>query len=216
MGKDSKIEAAVAKLAKLTESEDRLVGAETLTEVKQSGRTLDGVSTTVTSTNIAVTQIGGDISQVSIGVSQLNQKFEAFMIASDESAAEVKEGKGKSHQERVKAVLRPSESALNWYDKINRSRVPGTGDWIREEVLFQSWVNKEKPILWIAGNPGAGKSYIASNIISFLREQYPQGIYYLSPISGLALRIQNRRPSHFQRVSSVLLLQGRPTRYTNL
>jgi predicted PilT family ATPase len=186
VGKGSKIQESVAKLAKLTESEDRLVGAETLTEVKQSGRTLDGVSMTVTSTSVAVTQMSGDVSQVSIGVSQLNQKFDALMVASDESAAEAKEAKGKSHQERIKAVLRPSSSALDWYDKINKSRVPGTGNWIREEALFKSWVDKEMRILWIAGNPGAGKSYIASNIISLLREQYPQG-------SPRFLNIQNLR-----------------------
>lgn len=189
IGKPSKIADTVSKLAKLTESEDRLVGAEILTGVKQSGRTLDGVSMTVNSTSIAVTQMSGDMSQVSIEVSQLNQKFDALMVASDESAVETKEAKGRSHQERIKAVLRPSMSALDWYDKINKSRVPGTGDWIREEALFKKLVNKEIQVLWIAGNPGAGKSYIASNIISFLREQYPQGMTCLLSISELALSI---------------------------
>lgn len=187
-GTNPKIGDAIAKLARLTAGEDRLVGAETLAEVKQSGRTLDTVSTTVNSTHIAVTQISGDISQVSVDVSQLNEKFEAFMVASHESAADIKDPKSKSFQERIKAVLRPSVSALDWYDKINKTRVPGTGNWIREEAVFQSWINKERPFLWIAGNPGAGKSYIASNIISFLREQYPQGICRPSTILRLALK----------------------------
>jgi hypothetical protein len=187
IGKSSKIDDAVAKLAKLTESEDRLVGAETLTEVKQSGRTLDGVSMTVNSTSIAVTQMSGDVSQVGITVSQLHQRFDDFMVAAHESAAETKESKSRSHQERTKAVLQPSESALDWYDKINKSRVADTCNWVREEPLFQSWINKEMPVLWITGNPGAGKSYVASNIISFFREQYPQGSKFLLSISGHAL-----------------------------
>jgi predicted PilT family ATPase len=172
---DTKVQEAVAKLAKLTESEDRLVGAETLTEVKKVGGTLDTVSMTVTSTSVAVDQISGDMSKVSVGVSQLTQKIDAFMVVSEESATDSKEARGKTHQDHSRKVLQPSVSALDWYDKINKTRVPSTGDWIREESLFQSWLNREMPILWIAGNPGAGKSYIASNIISFLREQYPQG-----------------------------------------
>jgi hypothetical protein len=182
-GKNPKIDNAVDRLAKLTESEALLVGAETLTEVKQSGRTLNGVFTTLNTTSATVTQMSGDISQVGISVSYLNQKFEAFLLASDDSAAEIKDSKRESMQERVKAVLRPSVSALDWYDKINKSRVTGTGNWIREEPLFRSWLNKEMPVLWIAGNPGAGKSYIASNIISFLKEQYPQGIHCSALIS---------------------------------
>jgi predicted PilT family ATPase len=175
MRSDTKVQEAVAKLAKLTESEDRLVGAETLTEVKKAGGTLDTVSTTVTSTSIAVNQMSGDMSKVSVDVSQLTQKIDALMIASDESATESKEARGQTHQDHNRKVLQPSVTALDWYDKINKTRVPSTGDWIREESLFRSWINRDIPILWIAGNPGAGKSYIASNIISFLREQYPQG-----------------------------------------
>ncbi|KAF2794942.1 NACHT and TPR domain protein [Melanomma pulvis-pyrius CBS 109.77] len=183
LGNDVKIQDAVAKLAKLTESEDRLVGAETLTEVKKSGCTLDGVSMTVTSTGFAVNQMSGDISKVSIDVSRLTQRFDALMVASHESTAEVRETNGRSHQRHIKEVLQPSVSALDWYDKINRTRIANTGNWIREETFFRSWMNKEMPVLWIAGNPGAGKSYIASNIISFLREQYPQGVHHTSNVS---------------------------------
>jgi adenylylsulfate kinase-like enzyme len=42
-------------------------------------------------------------------------------------------------------------------------------------MLFKNWLDKEKPILWITGTPGAEKSYIAFKIINHLREQYPQG-----------------------------------------
>jgi hypothetical protein len=216
VGKNPRIDDAVARLAKLTESEALLVGAETLTEVKQSGRTLDGVSTTLNSTSTVVTQIRGDVSQLGIGVSHLNQKLDAAMLASDKSTAEIKDAKNISSQERIKAVLRPSVSALDWYDKINRSRVPGTCNWIREEPLFRSWMNKETPVLWIAGNPGAGKSYIASNIISFLKEQYPQGTYCLFPTSRHILKLQTRGSPHFQGVGGVLLLQRRPAKHSLL
>ena len=46
----------------------------------------------------------------------------------------------------------------------------GTGNWIKQEPLFKAWVNKEAPILWILGGPGAGKSFLSSRIISDMQE----------------------------------------------
>ena len=50
----------------------------------------------------------------------------------------------------------------------------GTGNWIKEEPLFKAWINKETPILWILGGPGAGKSFLSSRIISHIQELYAQ------------------------------------------
>jgi hypothetical protein len=87
---------AVSRLEKLTESEDLLVGAETLTAVKTSERTLDGVSMTVALTNAAVGQISGDVSQLT-----RNQNFDAFRVATEESLADAREERRRSQQEQV-------------------------------------------------------------------------------------------------------------------
>ena len=53
-------------------------------------------------------------------------------------------------------------------------RLPGSGAWLQDETLFQTWVKGDGALLWILGNPGAGKSYLSSYIVSFLDECYPQ------------------------------------------
>jgi hypothetical protein len=179
LGSNDKIQGAVDKLSKLTSSEDSLVGAETLTEAKRTGRKVDGVSMTVGAINVTIQEMGMTVDHVDIGVSELNDKVTNIMHAMDE----VQEEKDKKYQDSIKKTLRPSVSAQDWYDKINKSRVPGTGDWIRDEGLFRSWFGKAFPVLWISGTPGAGKSYLSSNIITFLREQHPQGIQHPSHTS---------------------------------
>jgi hypothetical protein len=183
VGSDDKIHAAVGKLAKLTATEDRLVGAETLTETKRTGRAVDDVAVTVISTNITVQETGVTVGQMSLEVIELNEKVGNLVLAINETKDEAKAEQDKGHQDIVKRVLQPSVTAQDWYDKINKSRVPGTGDWIRGEDFFKSWIEKDIPVLWVSGNPGAGKSYLSSNIISFLRDQHPQGVQHPSHVS---------------------------------
>lgn len=152
-GENKRLQDAVSKLKQFTESEDLLVGAETLTAVKRSERTLEGVSQTV---------------------QELTQSFNAFRVSTVESLEENREDQGTNQQDQVRIALQPTTSALDWYDRLNRSRVSDTGNWIREEPIFKSWLEKEFPILWVTGIPGAGKSYIASNIINYLKEQCQQ------------------------------------------
>jgi hypothetical protein len=194
LGNDDAVQQAVGRLAKLTEGEDRLVGADTLTEAKRIGRTVDGVSMIVKETNVTVREMGMTVSHVDIGVTELNEKVTNIMLTMDESKAEAKEERDKKHQDGIKRTLRPSVSAQDWYDKINKTRVPGTGDWVRDEGLFKSWVGKVFPALWVSGTPGAGKSYLSSNIITYLREQNPQG---------------TQHPAPFTHFSCVLFFQGR-------
>jgi hypothetical protein len=54
IGNDDKIQDCVGKLDKLTKTEASLVGAETLTESKRTGRVIDDVNVKVTATNMTV------------------------------------------------------------------------------------------------------------------------------------------------------------------
>ncbi|KAJ5193094.1 hypothetical protein N7449_009236 [Penicillium cf. viridicatum] len=77
--------------------------------------------------------------------------------------------------ERIKGILQPSVHPLDTYQNIGKRRVPGTGDWVRNELLFRTWVEKEDtPLLWVSGSPGCGKSFIAQNVISYVQELSPQ------------------------------------------
>ncbi|KGQ00804.1 hypothetical protein PAAG_12532 [Paracoccidioides lutzii Pb01] len=71
---DEKVHDAVDRLAILIETENRLVGADSLTQSKRTGRTVDNVTHTVASTSTSV-------SNVDLGVSELNKKVDVLMKA---------------------------------------------------------------------------------------------------------------------------------------
>lgn len=85
--------------------------------------------------------------------------------------------------DKIKSALQPSDHAEDRLSTINRSRVPNTGDWIHEDRCFEEWKRGQIPMLWVCGTPGAGKSYIASNIISHLKDLYPQRVRHPSQVS---------------------------------
>lgn len=76
---------------------------------------------------------------------------------------------------KIRAILDPSGRPDEMYHAFKRNRVSETGAWVRDESNFKAWIGGEKPILWISGNPGAGKSYIATNVITDLVAAYPRG-----------------------------------------
>jgi hypothetical protein len=48
---------------------------------------------------------------------------------------------------------------------------PGTGTWLIDHNIFQSWVNGNgEPVLWCSGIPGARKTVMASLVIEYLKE----------------------------------------------
>ena len=194
LGNDEKLQGLVAKLGKMTESEARLVGAETLTESRKTGRQVETMSLTITETSMAVHEGNVKISEVGVGIHQMTINQDEFrremrqeignvVVALTESKAEAKDDKDKKHLDKAKSVLKPSVSPLDTFLDISKKRVPGTGDWIRNEQLFKSWMNQKNPVLWVSGNPGSGKSYLSGNIISYLREQHPQGVQHPSHTS---------------------------------
>ncbi|KAJ7577684.1 hypothetical protein C8J56DRAFT_1113091 [Mycena floridula] len=53
-------------------------------------------------------------------------------------------------------------------------RAPGTGRWLAADVEFQRWTDGEIKILWCPGNPGVGKTILASTAIEYLQNQLTQ------------------------------------------
>jgi hypothetical protein len=98
----------------------------------------------------------------------LRRDMQNMMTAIESGDTSVKEDRALEH---IKAILQPSVDPLDTYQSIAKRRVPGTGDWVRREPSFQGWAEKsQNPMLWISGNPGNGKSFIAQNIISYVEE----------------------------------------------
>lgn len=56
------------------------------------------------------------------------------------------------------------------YTEIEESRLPQSGEWLLKQQLFRRWVQMEFPVLWVLGKPGTGKTYLASRVITYLRE----------------------------------------------
>ena len=172
LGADKEIQKSIDKLSRLTQSEDRLVGAEVHNEVTKHGKALDGISTTLSSTHLEVLQSRTETRQM---------KEEIVMLLKDSRAAVQEDELG--NRDGIKAVLQPSVTPQDTYDKIKKERLSGSGDWIRDESLFKSWINKTIPVLWISGMPGAGKSFLSSVMISYLKEQFPSGVHNGAQVS---------------------------------
>ncbi|KAF9884889.1 hypothetical protein FE257_000956 [Aspergillus nanangensis] len=166
LGSDDAIQAAMGKLDKLTKVEAQLVGAETLTESKRTGRVVDDVSVTVHETNTAM-------NQMTVRVNELHEMLGNLQVSREEAAEQVAE---RAH-DAVRGVLRPSKGdvAQDRYEKISKARLQGTGDWVRGEEVFKGWVERESPVIFVSGNPGSGKSYLSANMIQFLQEEGLQG-----------------------------------------
>ena len=100
--------------------------------------------------------------------------------------------------DKLKWILNPSVDPEDSRRKIDKERVPGTGDWIRSEAAFKSWLDQEKklnPILLILGNPGSGKTFVCGNIISFLEQQHLQGVQHASHTSICYFFFKDNHPS---------------------
>ena len=175
-GHDKKLDEMVAKLGAMTESETQLVGAESRTDVKRIGRKVD---------DLFVTQSHGN-SKVDMMVFEMQQLSGNVISAINKGRLSANEDQNQHHLDKVKNILCPSVHPEDTLDSIKKNRVFGTGDWVRSEDPFKSWLVHEKnenPILLILGNPGSGKTYVCGNIISFLEQQYPQGSQHASRIS---------------------------------
>ena len=55
-------------------------------------------------------------------------------------------------------------------NNIETSRLSRSGDWLLKEPLYEAWSRSEFPVLWILGRPGTGKTYLASRVLSHLKE----------------------------------------------
>lgn len=107
--------------------------------------------------------------------SQVNEALDEFKSVSanaDNIASQMSEvvellsAKGHAPLKTTKSILEPLGSPEDKYKTLNRNRVPETATWILPAV--KAWMGREDPVLWISGNPGVGKSYIASSIIDYL------------------------------------------------
>ncbi|KAF6827261.1 nacht and tpr domain protein [Colletotrichum plurivorum] len=143
-GKESKVPEAMKKLATLTEGEERLVIAETSAGVKRSLSNQD--------------RLLEMMSRVDTNVQTL--RAETRVTQTREQALS-------SNRDKLKGILQPSVWPEDTLSALSRTRTPGTCDWILRDPSLKAWIAGDIRFLWVVGNPGTGKSYLTSRLVSW-------------------------------------------------
>ncbi|KAI9783263.1 MAG: hypothetical protein M1839_004103 [Geoglossum umbratile] len=88
-------------------------------------------------------------------------------------------------------------SSVNFWLKqadVSNQKQTGTGQWLLEHPDFLEWVKGNKETVWCLGNPGVGKTVLASAVIEFLENDLPvRGI-------GLTFIYCNHKENLLQRI----------------
>lgn len=208
-GNDKKLDDLVSRLDKMTLGESQLVGVETLTESKRTGRKVDDISVTLIETKTSISEGNHKIGELNANVLNVRENVGNIMAVLNESRAEANEGRDKKHIDKAKSILDPSPNPEDIYTAIDRTRVPGTGDWIRNEEFFQAWMKQDSPVLGIFGMPGSGKSYLSGNMISYLAQEHPQRVQHAShtSIAYFFFKDNNPRTRSFKQALNDLAFQ---------
>ncbi|KAL4882640.1 hypothetical protein BJY04DRAFT_217136 [Aspergillus karnatakaensis] len=139
------------QMQRLVDKENRLVGAQTLALAAEAA---EASQATLAVTQGLVDTLAGEKDLVAM------YRVLLKMLAFDKAKIDERTGE-------------PERSWSNIHRNYMRQRVKGTGEWVFEEPQFQSWYNGTgaAPILALEGKEGSGKSYLASTIISWLKQQ---------------------------------------------
>ncbi|KAK8040668.1 hypothetical protein PG991_000456 [Apiospora marii] len=95
------------------------------------------------------------------------------------------------YRQRVDETQRHFLSLMNWISPAEshvdheqllslRECYPGTGDWVLDKPHMKSWIESSIPrssSLWLYGIPGAGKTVLASTVISSLLQRKSQSVW---------------------------------------
>ncbi|KAL9107505.1 MAG: hypothetical protein Q9227_007607 [Pyrenula ochraceoflavens] len=155
LGKDTSVADAKKKLDRINRREQEMAIAHILAEGRKSHRRIQGV----------------------------DEKLDDLALQMENLQTPSQEESRQNRRKEIQSILSPSDASEIIFDRNERKRLQGSGDWVRKDNNFKSWFERITPLLWITGIQGAGKSFICSNIISFLREQYPQGVQSASQVS---------------------------------
>ncbi|KFY09956.1 hypothetical protein V491_07872, partial [Pseudogymnoascus sp. VKM F-3775] len=172
VGKDEKTRDALDRFHKLIDSEERLVVAVTYSSVQN---TEHNVSTLLSAANDSK-QSQEDI---------LEKVGELSTVVTNEKEQELLKD-----ALWTQAIPRTSEI----FAEFKESMLEGTCEWLHDEFLFHAWENRETSLLWVFGGPGAGKSFLATKTILFLRDQHDQDPQHPSktPVSYFYIKEDNQ------------------------
>ncbi|PTB65785.1 hypothetical protein BBK36DRAFT_1141724 [Trichoderma citrinoviride] len=153
VGIESPVEPALQKLNALTLGEERQVIAETYDGVAELNLKTDKVEDLVT---------------------QMHQSILDMRLGEQQNGA-------LSYRDKLREILEPTPYSDDSYNAFTKYRVQGTGDWLLEDEGLKSWLRGETRHLWMCGNPGTGKSFLTSRLITWGLENLPHlGYFFFS------------------------------------
>ena len=146
---DYEIQDALANLKDLTTQEHHMIGALTLAEVHE-------------------VREEGHITNLKLD--SINVKSYKTYNAINSIRADQSRDEERNRLERIRQRLQPVEASESIYTSILNKRLLRSYERLDENSTFQAWLDRKKPLLWMHGCPGVGKSYLASTIISRFTE----------------------------------------------
>ncbi|KAJ7591950.1 ankyrin repeat-containing domain protein [Mycena floridula] len=112
------------------------------------------------------------------------------------------------HQVQAQSMTADLRAFVNWLSPLNfeatqynfvSSCTPSTGEWLLADAEFQRWTAGHVGILWCPGDPGVGKTMLASRVIDHL-QKLTQG----QPGVGVAYIFCDYRQSSIQGATDVI------------
>ncbi|RMZ87067.1 hypothetical protein DV736_g5706, partial [Chaetothyriales sp. CBS 134916] len=95
--------------------------------------------------------------------------------------------KVESHMRIIGAYLGVPDAEDEDFSRRDQSKTPQSGEWLLNSPEFESWRDDEDHdqssaqkgrIYWLTGNPGCGKSYLATHVIRHLQERQCDTSFY--------------------------------------
>ncbi|KAH9990747.1 hypothetical protein F4779DRAFT_609911 [Xylariaceae sp. FL0662B] len=114
-------------------------------------------------------------------------------------------------------------AVLNWLETADKGQevklewlksrcYEGTSQWVLQSPKLRSWLQRGRgrPVLWLYGKPGSGKSVIASQIITFLRSDPHRNVCFFfcdfhTPSLGIGARILRAFSAQLVRASQTIV-----------
>ncbi|KAH8121765.1 hypothetical protein LI328DRAFT_171370 [Trichoderma asperelloides] len=153
IGIESPVQAALQKLNSLTLGEERQAIAET---------------------HGGVAELNIKSDRVEDMIAQMSQNILDLRLGQQRNG-------GLLYREKLREILEPTPFAEDSYAAFTKHRVQGTGDWLLKDEGMKSWLHGESQHLWISGNPGTGKSFLTSRVITWGLENLPHlGYFFFS------------------------------------
>ncbi|KAJ7577718.1 hypothetical protein C8J56DRAFT_1031374 [Mycena floridula] len=138
------------------------------------------MSTHVGQVAVQVTEIASGTKQMSGAMDQHAQQLHGRMIQVADELSEIATGAKQIQAHNMNAYLRAFSEWLSPIDfrAIQQNHfakcAPGTGHWLLANVEFERWMAGQIKTLWCPGNPGIGKTMLASTAVDHLRNQLSQ------------------------------------------